>query len=179
MFLLSRCRIWIVVIFVVVIVSGNVADAAQPNLLQRELVEAGWIELFDGETLAGWQRTGEAEWTVVDGTVVTKGEKPGWLMTTSEWTNFELHVEFQSPAATNINGADLDEKRFWNIYARTEELGWTMYLHPVDTIGRERTTRYYLKNLLGVPGGITRPSQDMNSMPGTLSATVGACGISG
>ena len=53
--------------------------------------------------------------------------------------------------ATNINGADLDEKRFWDIYARTEELGWTMYLHPVDTIGRERTTRYYLKNLLGNP----------------------------
>jgi len=26
-----------------------------------------------------------------------------------------------------------------------------MYLHPVDTIGRERTTRYYLKNLLGNP----------------------------
>jgi len=53
--------------------------------------------------------------------------------------------------ATNINGADLDEKRFWDIYAKTEELGWTMYLHPVDTIGRERTTRYYLKNLLGNP----------------------------
>jgi aminocarboxymuconate-semialdehyde decarboxylase len=53
--------------------------------------------------------------------------------------------------ATNINGAELDEKRFWDVYARTEELGWTMYLHPVDTIGRERTTRYYLKNLLGNP----------------------------
>ena len=53
--------------------------------------------------------------------------------------------------ATNIDGADLDEKRFWDIYAKAEELGWTMYLHPVDTIGRERTTRYYLKNLLGNP----------------------------
>ena len=45
----------------------------------------------------------------------------------------------------------LDEKRFWDVYAKAEELGWTMYLHPVDTIGRERTTRYYLKNLLGNP----------------------------
>ena len=53
--------------------------------------------------------------------------------------------------ATNVNGADLDEKRFWDVYAKAEELGWTMYLHPVDTIGRERTTRYYLKNLLGNP----------------------------
>src|SRR5258706_5898980 len=53
--------------------------------------------------------------------------------------------------ATNINGADLDEKRFWDIYAKAESLGWPLFLHPVDTIGRERTTRYYLKNLLGNP----------------------------
>ena len=53
--------------------------------------------------------------------------------------------------ATNINGADLDEKRYWDVYAKAEELGWTIFLHPVDTIGRERTTRYYLKNLLGNP----------------------------
>ena len=53
--------------------------------------------------------------------------------------------------ATNINGGDLDDKRYWDIYARAEELGWPVFLHPVDTIGRERTTRYYLKNLLGNP----------------------------
>ena len=53
--------------------------------------------------------------------------------------------------ATNINGAELDEKRFWDVYAKAEELGWTIFLHPVDTIGRDRTARYYLKNLLGNP----------------------------
>lgn len=53
--------------------------------------------------------------------------------------------------ATNVNGADLEEKRFWDIYARAEELGWPVFLHPVDTIGRERTTRYHLRNLLGNP----------------------------
>ncbi len=53
--------------------------------------------------------------------------------------------------ATNINGANLDEKRFWDVYAKAEELGWTIFLHPVDTIGPERTTRFYLKNLLGNP----------------------------
>lgn len=53
--------------------------------------------------------------------------------------------------ATNVNGADLDEKRFWDLYAKAEELGWPVFLHPLDTIGRERTTRYYLKNLIGNP----------------------------
>src|SRR5215468_12421431 len=53
--------------------------------------------------------------------------------------------------ATNVNGTELDDKRFWTIYAKAEELGWPVFLHPVDTIGRDRTTRYYLKNLLGNP----------------------------
>ena len=53
--------------------------------------------------------------------------------------------------ATNVNGAELDDKRFWDVYAKAEELGWTIFLHPVDTIGRERTARYYLRNLLGNP----------------------------
>jgi aminocarboxymuconate-semialdehyde decarboxylase len=53
--------------------------------------------------------------------------------------------------ATNVNGADLDDKRFWDVYAKAEELGWTVFLHPQDTIGRERTTRFWLKNLIGNP----------------------------
>jgi aminocarboxymuconate-semialdehyde decarboxylase len=53
--------------------------------------------------------------------------------------------------ATNINGQELDEKAFWDVYAKCEELRWTVFLHPVDTIGQDRTRRYYLKNLLGNP----------------------------
>jgi aminocarboxymuconate-semialdehyde decarboxylase len=53
--------------------------------------------------------------------------------------------------ATNVNGLELDEKQFWDIYARCEELGWPIFLHPVDTIGQDRTKRYYLRNLLGNP----------------------------
>ena len=53
--------------------------------------------------------------------------------------------------ATNVNGVDLDDQRFWDIYARVEELGWTIFLHPVETIGPERTSRFFLRNLLGNP----------------------------
>jgi aminocarboxymuconate-semialdehyde decarboxylase len=53
--------------------------------------------------------------------------------------------------ATNINGQELDEKAFWDVYAKCEALGWTIFLHPVDTIGQDRTRRYYLRNLLGNP----------------------------
>jgi aminocarboxymuconate-semialdehyde decarboxylase len=53
--------------------------------------------------------------------------------------------------ATNVNGTELDDKSFWPIYAQAEALGWPVFLHPVDTIGRERTQRFYLRNLLGNP----------------------------
>jgi aminocarboxymuconate-semialdehyde decarboxylase len=53
--------------------------------------------------------------------------------------------------ATNVNGLELDEKAFFDVYAKAEELGWTIFLHPVDTIGKDRTVRYYLKNLCGNP----------------------------
>jgi hypothetical protein len=75
--------------------------AEQPQLLPQELLDDGWISLFDGETTYGWQQVGEAEWEVVDGVVSSEGDKPGWLITTTEWGNFELHLEFKAPAATN------------------------------------------------------------------------------
>ncbi len=49
--------------------------------------------------------------------------------------------------ATHVNGI----RRFWDVYAKAEELDWPVFLHPIDTIGRDRTTRYYLRNLLGNP----------------------------
>jgi aminocarboxymuconate-semialdehyde decarboxylase len=53
--------------------------------------------------------------------------------------------------ATNINGKELDDPGFFPIYSKCEKLGWPIFLHPVQTIGMDRTTRYYLRNLLGNP----------------------------
>ncbi|MGQ0544751.1 MAG: amidohydrolase family protein [Betaproteobacteria bacterium] len=53
--------------------------------------------------------------------------------------------------STNVNGANLDEKQFWDVYAKCQELGWPIFLHPVETLSLERTPRYHLKNLLGNP----------------------------
>ncbi len=53
--------------------------------------------------------------------------------------------------ATSIDGVELDDKRFWDLYAKCEEIGWPIFLHPVYTIGVDRTQRFYLRNLLGNP----------------------------
>ena len=53
--------------------------------------------------------------------------------------------------ATHINGKNLDEKEFWPVYAKCEEYGLHVYLHPVNPLGAERMRSYYLRNFLGNP----------------------------
>ncbi|WP_029529218.1 amidohydrolase family protein [Pseudomonas sp. R81] len=52
---------------------------------------------------------------------------------------------------TNINGLDLDDPRFAQIFARIEQLGLPVFLHPQQTVGGARLSEYYLSNLLGNP----------------------------
>jgi aminocarboxymuconate-semialdehyde decarboxylase len=53
--------------------------------------------------------------------------------------------------ATSFEGSEIDERRYWDVYAKCEEIGWPIFLHPVYTIGAERMGRFWLKNLLGNP----------------------------
>ena len=77
------------------------ASAAEPKLLPQNLLDDGWISLFDGETSYGWQTTGDAKWEVADSEIRTSGEKSGFLMTTTEWAEYLLHIEFKAAARTN------------------------------------------------------------------------------
>ncbi len=53
--------------------------------------------------------------------------------------------------ATHVNGANLEDKRFFPIYARCEELGWPIFLHPMNSVGAERMRSFYLRDFLGNP----------------------------
>ncbi len=80
---------------------ARVANCAEPKLLPEATLKEGWIALFDGETLFGWQSVGEAKWKIADGEIRTDGSKPGFLMTTTEWSDYELSVEFKASSDTN------------------------------------------------------------------------------
>ena len=73
----------------------------QPNTLTPAELAAGWLLLFDGTSLYGWQPATKANWKVVDGTITVSGGQPGLLNTTTQFADFELQVDFQAPAATN------------------------------------------------------------------------------
>ena len=53
---------------------------------------------------------------------------------------------------TSFAGRELDDKSLWPIYARCEQLGLPVLLHPVETVGRDRTAAHFaLENLAGNP----------------------------
>ena len=53
--------------------------------------------------------------------------------------------------ATNVNGADLSEERFRPIFARCEELGLTIFMHPTGFPEASRFRDHYLTNVIGNP----------------------------
>ncbi len=85
--------------------TGNQAPASSqmgktPALGDARLAE-GWLSLFDGESLFGWQPVTRANWHVENGEIrVSDGEK-GLLRTTTQFDDFELELEFQSGDRTN------------------------------------------------------------------------------
>lgn len=75
--------------------------AAEHNTLSQEELDAGWILLFDGQTLFGWQPASKADWNVAGGVIsVSSGEK-GLLNTTSQFGDFVFKADFRSPPETN------------------------------------------------------------------------------
>ncbi len=53
--------------------------------------------------------------------------------------------------ATQIRGKDLSDAAFLPVYERIDATGLPVFLHPLDVIGHQRLSAYYLTNLLGNP----------------------------
>jgi len=90
--------------------SSDVADTtttSSVNTLTAEQQAEGWQLLFDGETLTGWKRFNRDTigplWSVQDGTILCdgsglgegSGKMGGSLMTTKQFGNFELVLDFK------------------------------------------------------------------------------------
>ena len=83
------------VLWCLAVVVGVTVGQGAPASLTREKAQDGWIRLFDGETLFGWAPRESGEWTVEDGAIVSlPGRGTGLLSTTTEFADFELHLEF-------------------------------------------------------------------------------------
>lgn len=86
---------------ILAILLPRATDAAGLNELSEAELNDGWILLFDGESLYGWEPATKADWQVVDGSVRVSGGEKGLLCTTSEFADFEFKCDFMAPPRTN------------------------------------------------------------------------------
>src|SRR5262245_18613266 len=66
--------------------------------------DAGWNTLLDGsnpKTLDNWNRVGDANWRVEDGTVVADKGKGGNLVSKNSYKDFQIRAEFWADHNTN------------------------------------------------------------------------------
>ena len=50
-----------------------------------------------------------------------------------------------------VNGVDLSDEKFHRFWAKAEELGCIIFLHPLGTSLGERLNQHYLSNIIGQP----------------------------
>ena len=50
---------------------------------------------------------------------------------------------------SNVNGAGLNEERFWPIYEAANDIGAVLYIHPTHPLGVEAMTDFWLMPLVG------------------------------
>lgn len=56
---------------------------------------------------------------------------------------------------TNVNGVNLDHPGFADFFAAAEELGACLFVHPWEMLGGERTKKYWMPWLVGMPAETT------------------------
>ncbi|MFM9964187.1 MAG: DUF1080 domain-containing protein, partial [Planctomycetaceae bacterium] len=75
----------------------NVLQTQQPPKpqLSADEIADGWVQLFDGETLFGWKANSDVNWSATDGVITAdKGTKPGLLLTSVPFADYELRCDF-------------------------------------------------------------------------------------
>ena len=97
----------------VFIALGFSANYIAPKAIGQE---TGWVTLFDGKSLDGWDQVGESNWRVEDGAVVVDkmaGKEAGYLVSKNSYKNFVIRVEFwpSDDANSGIYFRCLDPKK--------------------------------------------------------------------
>jgi hypothetical protein len=74
---------------------------AQDNQLTAEEQADGWLLLFDGQTLFGWQAAGQADWKLDNGIIKVSSGDICLLHTTTQFSDYLLKVDFRAAEGTN------------------------------------------------------------------------------
>jgi hypothetical protein len=64
-------------------------------------VAGGWVALFDGHSLHGWNPEQGAKWKVEGGSIVGDAGEDGWLRSDAQFTDFALRIKFRNAPKGN------------------------------------------------------------------------------
>src|ERR1700741_1174107 len=136
-------------------VLGVLAFAANYVAPEAASQDAGWVTLFDGKSLDGWDQVGESNWRVEDGAIVVDkmaGKDAGYLVTKNSYKNFVVRVEFwpSDNANSGIYFRCLDAKK---ITDRTCYEANIFDQRPDPSYGTGAITRYMEINPMPKAGG--------------------------
>jgi len=82
--------------FVLQVLDEDVNPVIAQQLLNLSEISSGWISLFDGVTLFGWEsQNPDVNWKVENGTITADVGPEGLLTTTVPFSDFELICEFR------------------------------------------------------------------------------------
>jgi 3-keto-disaccharide hydrolase len=90
-------------VLLTLVLNVRAADSArfEAKLTPREVAE-GWILLFDGKTTFGWTTPTGSKWTIYQGMLAPQGEKPCLLVTTTEFSDYDLSIELRQAGKGNL-----------------------------------------------------------------------------
>jgi hypothetical protein len=80
-----------VILISLVALSSPVLESTAEQSQQKE---AGFVPLFNGDDLSGWQNYAGKKWSATDGILVGPSDSAGWLGTTAIYDDFVLRLEY-------------------------------------------------------------------------------------
>src|SRR5437667_12014242 len=94
-------RRFVTAVGLVALAAGLAIAQGPSNALTRKESADGWMLLFDGKSLNGWEPHVGGDWKVEDGALVCPGTTAGWLGTSESLSNYVPKLETRG--ADNAN----------------------------------------------------------------------------
>lgn len=89
------------ILLAILFAHGLPAQKTPLHKLTTAEIADGWLSLFDGESLYGWRPAAKINWQVTDAAITADAGEVGLLRTTTQFSNYELKLEFKAPPTTN------------------------------------------------------------------------------
>lgn len=161
----AAVRSTILPLFALTLASCHAAAQAAGNSLTATEQQGGWMLLFDGKSTAGWrgyQKPAMPDgWTVVDGALTRTGEG-GDIITTGQYTSFELALEWKLwPGGNSGLMYRVTEAEEWS-YRTGPEMQLLDDAAHADGLNR-LTAAGSAYGLYAAPAGIVKPAGEWNT----------------